>query len=352
MVQNDTLFSISGGNINSSGGLYYSLDNGTTWQNINTTGFTPCRHLISSNSRLIAGTWSDGIIKSDNGGKNWIKTNTPTDFSVLDMIYGNGDTLYVGGNGGVYISVDNGENWTHIGLDIQVFNIAATRNFLFATMNTGIIYSTNKSTLDWDTIESQSIDLPTNPYGLASNGDVILLSEASMGANGIYLSTDAGNNWIKANGMLHFHEIFFGDGFLLSASKDGVYYSSDNGENWLNMGLTNVQSIFVNQDIVFAGTGYDGIWKRPISTLTRTNDIQNRKGISIYPVPANNELTLIIEDIYLGSNFYICDQIGRKRIIGKLDSRKEIINISKLENGLYFIINGDYNNYYVKFIKQ
>lgn len=93
--------------------------------------------------------------------------------------------------------------------------------------------------------------LPSNSLKInwlgAINGRIIFSFGAFNEANGIYLTTDNGDNWRTPNGNSLTNPLF--DGYAVLNGKIffgtdnngvGVYYSSDNGENWdsLSNGLS------------------------------------------------------------------------------------------------------------------
>ncbi|MBI9035975.1 MAG: hypothetical protein JEZ03_16055, partial [Bacteroidales bacterium] len=247
-----------------SGGFYLSTDGGQNWDEVITNGFVAGDYMISNDNRFLAGTWGYGIRKSEDGGVNWVNTTEGNDFPVLGLIHYDGDTLYSCGNGGVYISTNNGDDWAHLCLEDQMQSVIATPHKLFACDLTEV-YSSNRFTDDWSILDNNP--LPHSTGDLAWNGEKLFLSGNAGGQDAVYLSVDEGENWIHANGINQFYKIYFGANYMLSASYDGVYLSTDGGLNWSHLGLTNVQAITVYENLVFAGTGYDGIWTYPLSSI-------------------------------------------------------------------------------------
>ena len=75
------------------------------------------------------------------------------------------------------------------------------------------------------------------------------------------------------------------------------------------------------------------------------NDV-NKRVAKIYPNPTNGKLE--ISDLPINSNLTISNISGA--ILRKINTKRssEIIDISDLESGIYFISNSDKNNYFVK----
>lgn len=97
----------------------------------------------------------------------------------------------------------------------------------------------------------------------------------------------------------------------------------------------------------------DKIWEKLNAVMcneTSVNEVfANHKSISVYPNPANNFITIDIQNI---SNL----QIEISNVLGEVMINKQnndIIDISNLKNGLYFISVRQGQNYYTqKFIKK
>ena len=95
--------------------------------------------------------------------------------------------------------------------------------------------------------------------------------------NGLFLSTNNGENWIERSNGLSSNMIISlavnSTNMLLAGNYGGVYRSIDNGEYWSlrNDGLTNysiTSLIFNSSDIAFAGTMGDGVFHSINSTTS------------------------------------------------------------------------------------
>ena len=89
--------------------------------------------------------------------------------------------------------------------------------------------------------------------------------------------------------------------YIYAATHNGVFVSSDKGNNWLqkNKGLTdtNITVISATENLLFAGTYYNGIF---VSTDNGNNWTQKNKGLN----------HLIINTLYIGENFVITGTVG------------------------------------------
>jgi hypothetical protein len=128
----------------------------------------------------------------------WIHTNGPYGGNI-HFIAIDGDELFAGSFGtGVYLSTNNGENWTSRsnGLaNLYINSLAINDSIIFAGTWEGVYLSTNKGN-EWE------------PAGTVLDYIVssVAISDSTIFAgtwfNGLYISSNCGKNWTKAsNGM-------------------------------------------------------------------------------------------------------------------------------------------------------
>ena len=105
-------------------------------------------------------------------------------------------------------------------------------------------------------------------------------------ADGLYASTDDGNNWIPLNNGIETYEvtsIVSNAGFLFaSTSGYGVYRSSDDGQTWLapsNGNTLGVTSMVVDDTYLFAATIGDGVQRSSDNGVTWEEKLSGFIGI-------------------------------------------------------------------------
>lgn len=98
------------------GGIWKSEDGGTTWNHLSSTltdndneDFLYIQKIVvTSSSKVIAGTTS-GILISTDGGNSWTRT---LDVTITDIDLASDGTLYASNSSGdIYKSTDNGDSW-------------------------------------------------------------------------------------------------------------------------------------------------------------------------------------------------------------------------------------------------
>jgi photosystem II stability/assembly factor-like uncharacterized protein len=196
----------------------------------------------------------------------------------------------------IYRTSDEGINWEMIrnGLpnNSAPVNVIETCNgFLFATIDAeGIFRSTNNGD-NWIDVNNDV----TRYYGItsiASNGEYIFAADRY---NYIFRGNASGENWTRVliDSTLEFNKIIdFGDDIFVSTTSKGILRSTNNGINWMyvNNGLLNlsVTSIIVSGNNLFASTLGGGVYMS-------SNSGENW-------VPVNNGLqTLKVKDLFFGN---------------------------------------------------
>ena len=240
---------------NSGNGLYYSEDNGHTWQLSNITfGYFYCLTVIGST--VIAGSNSDkGLYYSEDNGKTWQLSNiTSGYFRCLTVI---GSTVIAGSyfNKGLYYSEDNGHTWQLSNITSGHFScltVIGSTVIAGSYSGKGLYYSEdNGHTWQLSNITSDEF------FCLTVIGSTVIAG--SWSDEGIYYSEDNGKTWKKSNitsGHFRCLTVIGSTVIAGSWSNKGLYYSEDNGHTWQLSNITygNFQCLTVIGSTVIAGS--------------------------------------------------------------------------------------------------
>ncbi|HEY5123726.1 MAG TPA: T9SS type A sorting domain-containing protein [Ignavibacteria bacterium] len=216
-------------------GVYLTTNNGINWTQKGLNG-----KVISSLAvigyNIFAGTWDSGIYRSTNNGANWIQTalNNKTVRSLVTL----GNNLFAGiDSGGVYLTTNNGISWTQTALNNKyILCLAVCRNDIFA-------------------------------------------SSFNIGVSEVFISTNNGTNWtLKAFPEIANSFAFFGNNIFVGSHQSGVFLSTNYGTNWfqINEGFnfsSDIASLLITNNYIFAGSFHHSIWRRPLLELITS--IQN-----------------------------------------------------------------------------
>lgn len=273
--------------------------------------------LFTSNSLL--GFSTSGVFKSTNLGINWITSNNGIKEIVIYNLEASNNNVILNSYFGVYRSSDFGNNWISIlpYISPSVHKpIKWINNELLVDQQSKVMKSTDFGSSFSDYI----VNLPSMYlFTFIDGGNVF----AGSRNNGIYKSTNLGNNWFQSNNGIIYNSTLeaklmaninnvlytyvipgilptdsarlfystndgtnwngmgnnglsryvnslaynnFNNKFYAITSNNGVYVSSNGGFNWstVNNGLQsnlNISSIFFNGDTVFITTRTNGVYK-------------------------------------------------------------------------------------------
>ncbi len=287
-------------------GIYSSTNNGINWTQLNTSELN-FQTLVLSGTMILAGSTSTGYIyRSTNDGINWLtgeliqqnaavnslatdgmniyagtsagffRSGNGANWTVMNFglntmniggVFTSGSTILAGGDAtSVYVSVDNGVNWTKkFSTNNKGFFCKFCQNgsYLFACAaydyysSSGSLYRSNDNGNNWSIISTTFY----NSAIAVNNGNIYI----SSGWGGIQVSTNNGNVWnTYATGICNgrVKSLAFSNNRVYAGSDRGIYRSTNNGANWTVSGLTNIEisKILIYGGIIYTATP-GGVYK-------------------------------------------------------------------------------------------
>lgn len=195
---------------------------------------------ISSNI-LIAGSYRGGLFRSTNNGDSWYSiSNFVDNLSVYAVKKNNVEIIFVGTSRSIYVSTDQGINWTLSNNGLPFYSYAQD----FAFDDSGNVYTAFSSKGIYKSSDNGNSWFEIN-YGLSSpmyirkieftaNKQLI----ASDYYNGIFRSTDYGASWSSSNNGYNpaypaeaLNSNSSGEIFMATWGE-GAYRSTDDGNSW------------------------------------------------------------------------------------------------------------------------
>jgi photosystem II stability/assembly factor-like uncharacterized protein len=232
------------------------------WSSSGLTGYG-VEAFAASGTTIFAGTqgYKAGgrhcLFFSTDNGATWNPRDTGLNiFGYVTSFAVNGTNIYAGmWDYGVYLSNDNGLNWTEIGVELEnVYTVAVSGTKIFAgtgcsTGPTHSVYSSTDNGATWDTAGLAEYQVVN---ALAVSGTKIF-----AGSHGMFLSNDNGATW-HAAGLTDFYiySLAISGTHVYAGTHSGVFVSTDNGVTWIAAGLAgyDVAALATNGTVVFAGT--------------------------------------------------------------------------------------------------
>lgn len=186
--------------------VYRSSDNGNYWDTISPQ-INPISLFVTNNNNIFAGIWG-GIFKSDSIGSEWVQVLSLENFEVVNAIVEDTITgeLYAGSinfinSGGVYRSIDGGDNWEHFGLtDHHVSSLAFNSSGdLFAgtrghySLYSGGVFRLPHGQTEWENLNDE--ELVTSLVINTEDDIYIGCSTLDYYWGGVRRSMDNGQSW-------------------------------------------------------------------------------------------------------------------------------------------------------------
>jgi len=242
------------------------------WVNTNSPNFA---QVAATGSYLFGADITNGIYVSTNNGANWTLCFNQTG---LNKISAEGSNIFVGtaqtNNRGIYRSTNNGVNWTKILSPEELYRITTITvngNEVYTSTGWKLYRSTNNGA-NWT---STATNFFIN--SLAVNGAYLF---AGAEATGVYLSTNNGANWTQTPlNNRNTIDVKITGVNIFAGTEAGVYLSKNNGANWQLTPLDNqryISSLFISGTNIFAAAD-NGVY---LSKNNGTSWTQKNEGLS------------------------------------------------------------------------
>ncbi len=329
------------------------------------------------NSNIVIGSSQAGsLYKTTNAGSSYSGITSPeTDgaWTTPFLIDGNNSTTssttIIAGYAQIYKSTNTGGSWT------KISNFSGTSFFAYlalAPSNSNYIYAARGTSLYMTSNGGNSwTDISAGLGGATINGISVHNSDpkkvvVAVSGSKIYASIDGGANWanytvnLPAIGARCITYENGPDEGMYVGTNAGIYYSNNKMANWMLYG-TGLPTVAINEieiqytaQKVRVATYGRGIWQidQYSSITTSISASKDNNNLFIYPNPANNEITVKMNNTMLGSTILITDMLGRELISNKITNELSKVNIESLTPGVYFIQFKENSTEKVKFVKQ
>jgi photosystem II stability/assembly factor-like uncharacterized protein len=210
------------------------------------------------------------IMRTIDGGKNWIRMNTGSTYAMNKLHFMDSFTGYALGAGSAILkTTDGGQSWTNltsgIGSGLNDIHFAPGSNTGFVVGPSGALRKTTNGGSNWTTIASGVTGTLFSVHFLDANTGFI------AGANGVVRkTTNGGSSWTSIfSGTDYIKDVWFADaqnGFILSPYK--IFRTTNGGASWTSWDA-NADYILHRFNFLNAQEGYATADPR---TLLRTFD--------------------------------------------------------------------------------
>lgn len=268
-------------------GVLLSESAGLTWRS---TAFeVPVTVLTVDGDTVYAGTWNDGIFRSDDVGRKWKSIHNGLRFHEGDerRFYGTvyrilviDDTLInVMYHGGTYTSMDRGETWHDISKEWHagnsIYSMASFDGYLWSAISIGWMARSPDNGQTWQSLGGFQCDR-TNDWAVL-RGQLYVAGQEGVGRwnegmqtweypmDGLPVGTSE-----DLNDPAYVHSFAVRSEFLFAGLEaHGIYVFDTHSEVWVAVGLQefSVLSLLSHGKYLYAGTRGNGIYRAKFSSI-------------------------------------------------------------------------------------
>jgi len=256
-------------------GLFRSEDSGETWSYAGNSWGNGSEWMFVTPTGTLFAQDRTRVARSTDYGESWtiVSDDLPGaetgwwggDLSSSQVAVDRDGNVLIGTKDGVYRSLDNGDNWSQVGMaSLEVFGLATnSAGDIFAIANDFGIYRSVDNGGTWQQIRPMSGGI--SAFAISSTDDIMV----ALGST-ILRSNDNGDTWIETQEAFNNYVddiTFNSDGHVFAVTWDGhVYRSTDHGDSWwpVDYGLevSRLYAVAVDAaDNVFVGTHGAGVFR-------------------------------------------------------------------------------------------
>lgn len=375
----------------SSSGVFYSTNNGASWELMNDQDLAQTSSLAvnSSKNYLFAGTINKGVFRSINNGDSWEPLNSGLVSPEIHSLAIQPETqspvkddtkkgfLLASTNAGIFRSTDDGKNWadvrwehTNQGLTYHTVQALVSHRldnqlYLFAGTRSGVFRSKTQAE-SWEPVNQglQNTEVQTLQVEAIEGSDFKVFAGTKQG---LFYSSDRGKSWDSINlGVVRpnvqtLMKYEHRDQKILFAgtASNGIYQSSDNGQTWTPVGLTkqNIRALVSSNGTIAAGSYGNGIflsddqgssWRELTDTRPGDGTISSEGEIVTVDKDKDKDINLSAE-FRLGDTF---EAEGQTRTVVGIDPENYKILVNSpfkpaLKQGTQFTLHTGLSNLYI-----
>ncbi|MGZ3866280.1 MAG: T9SS type A sorting domain-containing protein [Bacteroidia bacterium] len=327
-------------------GIFYTLNNGTSWTAVSGTQYAKAVVTIGTTFYAAVQDGANGVMKSTDNGATWTAVNTGLLYKYNDALAVDGSNLYADDFGNTYVSSNGGTNWSAVSTLPGFSSIVRNGTTLCAGYSIGGngyngIYISTDNGATWS--QPSNTGLTEKVHQLAVIGTTLFATTGTA----VYTSINNGTSWTAHTSVGNSVALAVYGTNLFVGTPGGTFLSTDMGVTYTNisgiMGIESDVCLTIMGSDVYAGTAYNthGVYHRALSEMVTVgiNTVKKEIAIETYPNPSNS-----IVNFKAGSNneitsIKLTNMIGSevKEAEFKIAGDKALLNVNNLNDGVYFV---------------
>jgi len=345
-------------------GIYNSTDNGFSWNKLtgasDTINYSEIRGIAVDGNNIYAACtyrFHGTIYKSTDYSQSWFRTDNglPSDVTFLWDVGISGGNVIAATDQGLYYSTDKGESWLPSNIaNESIIKLAVTENYVYGTLVLDDVYRSSDDGVTWSVV----LNSPSASFtALTAKDNYAYAGGFDFGS---FYTTDNGNNWYQAgfpsgSSVYAINFVPAVPGMVLAGTniEPNYNYAAFNNIPVFSsysegLGVNAItEAITSNDTYMFAGTSYNGVWRRTLPGVTLANEnkteVPDKYSLDQnYPNPFNPSTTIKYSIPESGNvKLTVYNSLGEKVAL-LTDEYKEVgthkinFDASSLSSGIYF----------------
>ena len=275
--------------------VIFSYSNGTAqsgwfWQNpLPESNLYFQVHFKNANTGIAVGG-SNSIIRTTNGGNNWLRVTSLESNILLCCNYAGNNIYYAAGPPNILIkSTNSGMNWFNLNSPDSIINSISfiNPNTGFAASLKGALYYTTNGGMNWSNIIS-----PQTMYSsfntrvqFINNSTVYFLTERYL-----FKSTNYGSSWDTVltynNYVFNYVDFINSNTGIVTCKGDSALKTTNGGTSWIKTnietGIHNTGLCFVDENNVYVSCNVNSLFSSDYRLYKSTNGGTNWSSLDIF----------------------------------------------------------------------
>ena len=329
------------------GSVIRTSDLGKTWVEQNRISYLSPNFQTFLKTNVVTSAYT-GIQASFDNGNHWDKLARSPNFKNIISLVTDQDSVIVlvENNQYFYTSVDAGKTWSSCYVNsgsnaiTNATSVKKAKNGDLFLIVDGIFYYSSNKGIYWNVINI--MNKTVTAFEMVNDGTFLISAEGGIFDKGTYITNDRGKTISKRADRV-FSTIKKIGKYFVGYDDSYVEVSLDTGRTWqrLDAGLPQFSRYF---NVLWNDDGYlfvhvvgEGVYRTKKSLLedVANHDFEN-ESVHIYPIPSSGEITILLNEKYIGHDFEIIDMNGQRITTAKIDSKEIKISSDHFLSQIYF----------------